>query len=281
MDLEKIVFGKRQPTRRGTILKNLLIIFIILVVLVVFVVIGLGQLGRAVNNEEYKEFSALVSKTYNVSDIVQFEIGGIDSANFKNKLSSSFDATNLYNGDTLNTQVLFNSAILTQEMTLDKKDLTILARAYLEYVIGLDAKAIAGVFEVQNISVDTNGNTTNLRLVTKISMSALGMGGGLDIGMLSSKDLPEFVYITFLGTIDNTKTMQKCLTSSNIIVNNLSSDENNKVLEFFLGKYSDELTIQDLLPLPIQYYLSTLHDIFNMWNARASFASGGITLSTI
>ncbi|MBQ7603091.1 MAG: hypothetical protein IJU58_03010, partial [Clostridia bacterium] len=79
----------------------------------------------------------------------------------------------------------------------------------------------------------------------------------------------------------NTKTLKKCLTSSSIVVNNLSSEDNTKVLQFFLEKYNSEITLEEFLPLPIQYYLDSLHGILGIWNSRANFESQGLSLNTI
>lgn len=279
MDLEKIVFNKKQPTKRGTIIKNLLIIFFILIVLLVFVFVGLGQLGRALNSEELKEVKTILNKQYATSDIVQFDLGGLDGANLKNKLTASMNADGLYEGDVLKGDVLFNNATIKQSVELDKKDLTLITREYIKYIIGLETEDISKVFDIKNVILTTTGTTTNVRIVAKLNLSDLSTGGGLDIGLLTTKGLPEYIYVTFLGVIDNTKTLRKCLTSSSIIVNNLSTEDNTKVLEYFLQKYNTEIDISKLSQSVMQYYLNTLHAILSVWNCSAQFGGDGLVLN--
>ncbi|MBQ7602548.1 MAG: hypothetical protein IJU58_00140, partial [Clostridia bacterium] len=202
MDLEKIVFNKRQPTRRGTILKNLLIILIIFVVLIVFVVVGLSKLGKAANQEEWKEITTLLNKEYNTTDIVQFSVGELDNANLKTKLNSCMNADGLYDGDQLVAQVLFNNAIINQQLTLDNKDLTIITKEYLRYAIDiLDVVGLAEIFNIQNVILTTNGTTTTIRLVAKILLIDLKAVDGEDFGIMPIRDMPECIYITCFGTI--------------------------------------------------------------------------------
>lgn len=282
MDLEKIVFNKRQPTRRGTIIKNLLIILIILIVLIVFAVTGLAKLGKAANQEEWKEITTLLNKEYNTTDIVQFNLGELDNANLKSKLTSRMNAEGLYNGDQLMAQVLYNTATISQQFTLDNKDLTIITKEYLKYAISIvDVVGLAEIFNIQNVMLTTNGTTTTIRLVAKILLTDLKAVDDEDFGIMPTRDMPECIYITCLGTIDNTKTLKKCLISSNIIINNLSSEDNTKVLQFFLEKYNSEISVEEFSQLPIQYFLDSLHTILGIWNSRASFESQGLLLNTI
>ena len=162
MDLEKIVFDKPKPKKWKTILKYILIIVVIFVVAIVFVVMALQQLGKSLNNQEYKEIETILNKEYKTSDIVQFDLGALDKANLKNKLTSCMNADGLYEGDKLKTEVLFNNATLSSQVTLDKKDLTLIAREYITYCIGLETDDMAQVFDIQNIVFNKTENITNI-----------------------------------------------------------------------------------------------------------------------
>ena len=279
MNLEDIVFNKRTPTKKGTIIKNLIIILIILVVIVVFIITALTKLGQGFNNKEWEEVKTLLAKDYNKSDVVLFDVGALDKTNLKNKLNACMDAEDIYADDEIRPAVLFGNAKIQNTVTLDKKELTIICIAYYNYVLQtIGANDILNLFSLQNVLLTTIGKQTNIRLVCKLDFNKLTNGQVVDLGFISTEKMPDDIYITFFGTMDNTKPLKDCITSGSIIINNLNTEDNTKVLQFFLGKYNKELDIENIYKSGAVFFINSLFDIITAWEARTTLNEDSITL---
>ena len=132
LSLEDFVFNKKKTTRKKTIIKNLVLIGIIFITVIVFVIITVSKIGGALSSEEWNKTKSLLEKEFNKSDVVTFEIGVLDENNLKSKLEASFVSFGeLYKNNKINPNALFGSARLSSSVSFDKKDLTILANAYI------------------------------------------------------------------------------------------------------------------------------------------------------
>ena len=282
MKLEDIVFSKRTPTKKGTIIKNLIIIGIVLVVLVAFLIGTLSKLGQSLNPKDWQEVKDLLNMSYDESSLVDFSIGGVDEQSFKTKLTSSFENVGeLYSGEKLNSQVLFGGSNLQNSVQFNKKDLTLLSRAYLEF--STEQSEIDVLFEVcelKALSLNTVNKQTQVRIVFKVPLTEIFEGTELDIGMLSTSGLPENVYLSFFGTLDNTKSTKNCVVDASVLLNNLSTDETNKVLSYVLGFYGDgEKTTADVQLAVIQFFADSLASIICGWQAVGELTGEYLTLS--
>lgn len=277
--LEDFVFNKKPTTKKSVIIKSLVSIAIITVVLVVVVITILSQLGSAISTEEFNEVKSLLQKEYNKSNVVSFEIGAIDENNLKTKLESNFVSFgSLYDeNNKLNTNVLFGSARVKESVEFDKKDLTILANACLTHELELDDfENVFSFLNVANLEVQTNNNLTNIRLCIKVFAQKLLKSGAYDFGLISNNDLVDEVYVTCLFTVDNTKPLRNCVTSSSLVVNNLSTEDNTKVLEYFAKFYDKDADITEIQKIPANYFMETLSKIMENWNAGGSFKTSSI-----
>lgn len=282
MKLEDIVFSKRTPTKKGTIIKNLIIIGIVLVVLVAFLIGTLSKLGQSLNPKDWQEVKDLLNMSYDESSLVDFSIGGVDEQSFKTKLTSSFENVGeLYSGEKLNSQVLFGGSNLQNSVQFNKKDLTLLSRAYLEFSTA--QSEIDGLFEVcelKALSLNTVNKQTQVRIVFKVPLTEIFEGTELDVGMLSTSGLPENVYLSFFGTLDNTKSTKNCVVDASVLLNNLSTDETNKVLSYVLGFYGDgEKTTADVQLAVIQFFADSLASTICGWQAVGELTGEYLTLS--
>ena len=282
MKLEDIVFSKRTPTKKGTIIKNLIIIGIVLVVLVAFLIGTLSKLGQSLNPKDWQEVKDLLNMSYDESSLVDFSIGGVDEQSFKTKLTSSFENVGeLYSGEKLNSQVLFGGSNLQNSVQFNKKDLTLLSRAYLEFSTA--QSEIDGLFEVcelKALSLNTVNKQTQVRIVFKVPLTEIFEGTELDVGVLSTSGLPENAYLSFFGTLDNTKSTKNCVVDASVLLNNLSTDETNKVLSYVLGFYGDaEKTTADVQLAVIQFFADSLASIICGWQAVGELTGEYLTLS--
>lgn len=282
MKLEDIVFSKRTPTKKGTIIKNLIIIGIVLVVLIAFLIGTLSKLGQSLNPKDWQEVKDLLNMSYDESSLVDFSIGGVDEQSFKTKLTSSFENVGeLYSGEKLNSQVLFGGSNLQNSVQFNKKDLTLLSRAYLEFSTA--QSEIDGLFEVcelKALSLNTVNKQTQVRIVFKVPLTEIFEGTELDVGMLSTSGLPENAYLSFFGTLDNTKSTKNCVVDASVLLNNLSTDETNKVLSYVLGFYGDaEKTTADVQLAVIQFFADSLASIICGWQAVGELTGEYLTLS--
>ncbi len=279
MNLEDIVFNKRTPTKKGTIIKNLIIILIILVVIIVFVITALTKIGQGFNNKEWQEIQELLNKDFNKSDVVLFEVGELDKTSLKNKLNACMNVDNIYTEDEINASVLFENAKLNAAVSLDKKDLTLISTAYLNYVVStIGAEDILNLFSLKNVVLTTIGSQTNIRIVCKIDLNQIFKGEVVDLGFVSTSKMPEEVYITFFGVMDNTKPLKQCITSGNIVINNLNTEDNAKVLNYFLGKYNKDLVLEDSYTSGAWFFVNSLFDIVSAWEARTTLNVDSISL---
>ena len=282
MKLEDIVFSKRTPTKKGTIIKNLIIIGIVLVVLVAFLIGTLSKLGQSLNPKDWQEVKDLLNMSYDESSLIDFSIGGVDEQSFKTKLTSSFENVGeLYSGEKLNSQVLFGGSNLQNSVQFNKKDLTLLSRAYLEFSTA--QSEIDGLFEVcelKALSLNTVNKQTQVRIVFKVPLTEIFEGTELDVGMLSTSGLPENASLSFFGTLDNTKSTKNCVVDASVLLNNLSTDETNKVLSYVLGFYGDaEKTTADVQLAVIQFFADSLASIICGWQAVGELTGEYLTLS--
>lgn len=281
MKLEDIVFSKRTPTKRGAIIKNLIIIAIILIVITVFLVGTISRIGQSVNSKEWQEIKTLLNKEYNSQDLIEFDIGGVDEQNLKTKLTNSFLSDyDLYVDNEINPQVLFDNTKLTNAILLDQKDLTILGNAYLDYTSSQnEVLQLLAICEIKNLLTSTTEHQTQVRIVFKIPLAEI-VNQASDSGtVLSDADLPNYAYLSFFGTIDNTKSLKNCVTEGRVIINNLSYEDTNTVLSFVLSYIDGELTTTDIGKSVIQYFVDSLYDVLAKWGAVGGFASDGLDLS--
>lgn len=274
INIENLIFAKKQPTKKGAIIKNLVIIGIILIVAIVSIVIVLANLGKALNDEEWNEVKTLLNQEYNESDVVTFKIGALDQNNLKTKLTASYSSVGeLYIDNELNSQCLFGSTTLTNNVSFDKKDLTILTDAYLDFILEQESsKQLFSFLKLENFEVTTTGKQTNMRMCAKLNLSEFMVSEIVDFGLISTSDIPEYIYVTGLYTIDNTKPIKSCIVSSAIVVNNLSSQDNEKIFEYLQKKVQD-LDIEGLKKAPAQYFFDSLSLVLENWQATANFDS--------
>lgn len=272
INIENLIFAKKQPTKKGAIIKNLVIIGIILIVAIVSIVIVLANLGKALNDEEWNEVKTLLNQEYNESDVVTFKIGALDQNNLKTKLTASYSSVGeLYIDNELNSQCLFGSATLTNNVSFDKKDLTILTDAYLDFILEQESpKQLFSFLKLENFEVTTTGKQTNMRMCAKLNLSEFMVSEIVDFGLISTSDIPEYIYVTGLYTIDNTKPIKSCIVSSAIVVNNLSSQDNEKIFEYLQKKVQD-LDIEGLKKAPALYFFNSLSLVLENWQATANF----------
>ena len=279
ISLDDIVFNKKPTSKKATIIRSLLTIGIVLIVIIVSIVVALSRLGGALNSEEWNKTKSLLEKEFNKSDVVTFEIGALDENNLKTKLEASFVSFGeLYKNNKINPNALFGSARLSSSVSFDKKDLTILANAYINYETGLDDfEELLSYLTIVNMEAKTQGKITSLRVCIKV-LSDILTNTDYDFGIVSTKDFPSEVYVTCFMTFDNTKPLKNCIISSSIVVNNLSQDDNLEVLEFFSKIYDPDINVDEVQRIPAAYILDCLSEIFSIWSVGGTFTGDNLEL---
>ena len=273
--LEDVVFSKRKQTKKGAIIKSLITIGIILIVIIATVVITISRIASSITDENLEKVRTMLAKPYEESEIVTFSVGGVDEASFKSKLEDNITSFGeLYTNNKINYTNLFEDAMLKNELTLNKKDMTQLIKAWSNYTLNSNIEqTLLGFAEIVNVELSRNDRTTNIRIC--ISVDVQNLFGSFNSGYANQviKDFQIHFYVTSFATIDNTKSLEDCVLSSNLIVNNLSSEDNEFVLKYYLGMCKNEITLEELNGILTKYFLNAISSILNAWNASGKFSN--------
>ena len=63
-----------------------------------------------------------------------------------------------------------------------------------------------------------------------------------------------------------------------IVINNLNTEDNIKVLNYFLGKYNKDLVLEDSYTSGAWFFVNSLFDIVSAWEARTTLNADSISL---
>jgi|LGVF01.2.fsa_nt_gb hypothetical protein len=266
---------------------------LIFVIVVTVAVIAVGAyfafesfVSPYLNNAEIQELYSIymdLSQDVNEADIVTNPPLETDYDNAQTKLSDGgIEIFNEYN-DIDPTQLENANFVPTADITLSDTELAAFVNAFLENplnleALGIDAEQVGGLnTEILEISIETiDSINVNLSIIVKLDLEEIQTQLGF-FGIF----LPDFIYIQNNNTLQLVEGEYE-LISGDIVVNDLSEEQNDRMFEILveaLQSEEDPLTLEELKLAVGEIMLEGIQEASNTFNTDITFNNGSITFS--